>query len=83
MTFEPHLCPLCGKPNECALADGRAPESCWCFTAQVTPRALERIPEEARGVACLCQACATAPQARSFVHPDVLRELLRRRARDG
>ena len=52
-------CPLCGKPNECAVAAGRDPESCWCMTATMTPSALASIPNEARGKVCICVRCAS------------------------
>jgi hypothetical protein len=37
--------------------------SCWCFDTPIAEGAIERIPEDLRGRACLCQACATAPSA--------------------
>jgi hypothetical protein len=33
--------------------------ACWCFSTPIAPGVLERIPAEARGRACVCQACAT------------------------
>jgi len=77
MNDQPHLCPLCGQENDCALANGRPIESCWCFTAEISRQALERIPEAARGVACLCASCATAREA------NAVEDLVGRRARDG
>jgi len=52
-------CPLCGKPNECAVAAGRDPESCWCMTATMSPSALASIPAEAQGKICICARCAS------------------------
>ncbi len=52
------LCPLCGRPNRCAVTEEIDPGGCWCMAAPVSPAALARIPEEARGLACLCPACA-------------------------
>ena len=51
-------CPLCGKPNECAVAAGRAAESCWCMTTTMSPSALASIPVEAQGKVCICARCA-------------------------
>jgi hypothetical protein len=51
-------CPLCGSANECAVAAGRDPESCWCMTVTMSPSALGAIPEEAQGKICICARCA-------------------------
>lgn len=51
-------CPLCGDANECAVAGGRDPESCWCMTATMSPSALAAIPAEAQGKVCICSRCA-------------------------
>jgi hypothetical protein len=53
--LDPTRCPLCAQPNACGAAAGR--EECWCFAAALEPGALARIPERARGVACICAAC--------------------------
>lgn len=55
---DPKLCPLCTRPNECGMAAQR--ETCWCFSVKVDPAALEKIPAEAKGKACVCQACGVA-----------------------
>jgi len=52
-------CPLCGRTNECAVAAGKPPESCWCMTASMDPRALASIPPEAQGKVCICARCAS------------------------
>jgi len=51
-------CPLCGEANECAVAAGRDPESCWCMTATMSASALAAIPAEAQGKVCICTRCA-------------------------
>lgn len=51
-------CPLCGKPNECAMAAGRPAESCWCMTSTIDPDVLTSIPAEAQGKICICARCA-------------------------
>jgi hypothetical protein len=51
-------CPLCGEPNDCGLAAGKT--DCWCFAVKISPEALVRLPEEARGKVCVCRKCAVA-----------------------
>jgi hypothetical protein len=63
VALDPTRCPLCGEPNACALADGRASEPCWCAGARISPALLARLPVGARGVACVCRRCATEPAA--------------------
>ena len=52
---DPSRCPLCGRPNECALATAETtpPGSCWCRS--------ERFPEtllaQAPPTACICRRC--------------------------
>jgi hypothetical protein len=52
-------CPLCGEANECAVAAGRDPESCWCMTVTMSPTAIAAIPAEAQGKICICARCAS------------------------
>lgn len=53
-------CPLCGKPNECVVADlGTSDAECWCASVTFSEETLSKIPEGFRGKACLCRACAT------------------------
>jgi len=55
---DPARCPLCGAPNACALARGETPaEACWCRAERFSEALLARVPEAARGVACICRAC--------------------------
>jgi len=49
----PLRCPLCGQPNQCALASGQPARSCWCMA----PGALAALPEGLRGQVCICAAC--------------------------
>lgn len=52
---DPATCPLCGRANHCAIADGRS--TCWCYTARVPDALLARVPEEDRLRRCVCEAC--------------------------
>lgn len=57
-TIDPKLCPLCGRPNGCVLAAGSGSNlDCWCFRLRFRPDLLARVPEHARGRACVCEAC--------------------------
>ena len=51
-------CPLCGQDNQCAVAAGRDPETCWCMSTTIDPEQLAAIPSEAQGKVCICSACA-------------------------
>jgi len=54
-------CPLCGAPNNCGAAAGK--DECWCFSAALSPRILEQIPQNLRGSVCVCQTCAQRADA--------------------
>ena len=60
----PDLCPLCGKPNQCAMeaarATGEEPPTCWCRDVDFSPERLERGPAANRRRACICRDCAEA-----------------------
>jgi len=55
-------CPLCGKPNQCAMEvereTGVKQPPCWCTQVTFDAALLSSVPEEARGTACICAACA-------------------------
>ncbi|MES2821626.1 MAG: cysteine-rich CWC family protein [Pseudomonadota bacterium] len=53
------LCPLCGRLNRCAQADPQTAHlPCWCFSQRIDPGVLERLPEAARDLSCLCPDCS-------------------------
>jgi hypothetical protein len=55
---DPTRCPLCLADNHCVVAVGEAEAtSCWCWTEQVSPSLLQRIPTELRGQVCVCRQC--------------------------
>jgi len=55
---DPARCPLCSGANQCAMAANPDATHCWCFDVTIATEALERVPVEARGVACICLDCA-------------------------
>ena len=55
--MDPRRCPLCGDGNACGMAEGA--ETCWCFDTTVPDEVIDRVPAEARDVACVCRACAS------------------------
>jgi len=67
LTLNATRCPLCGQANQCAMeverASGVKQPPCWCTQVDFNRELLGNIPAEARGLACICRACAspTAP----------------------
>ncbi|MFZ9252460.1 MAG: cysteine-rich CWC family protein [Hylemonella sp.] len=63
--IDPMRCPLCGQPNACAheieRVSGQPQAPCWCTRVGFDADLLARVPAQARGLACLCQQCASAP----------------------
>lgn len=57
--LDPRRCPLCQGDNACGLALGK--ESCWCMTRRMDETVLDRVPEQARNRACVCEACGASP----------------------
>ena len=45
-------CPICGKPNNCTHS-----KECWCHTTNVSKKAIDMVPENKRGRACICKDC--------------------------
>lgn len=64
-TIDPRVCPLCGDLNRCAneveRETGIPQGACWCTTTIFDPALLERIPAQARRLACVCARCAAQP----------------------
>ena len=64
--MDPCRCPLCGGPNACAMASpatGQSPQPCWCVRETFSPALLQRLPPQAQGKACICQACVKVGQS--------------------
>ena len=57
--LQPDRCPICGGPNDCGGAAGKS--ECWCANVKISPDALARVPELAKGKVCVCRACASLP----------------------
>ncbi len=61
-------CPLCGQENQCAMeverATGVRQPPCWCTRVDFDEGALAQLPEESRGKACICEACARKDPSR-------------------
>lgn len=57
--IDPTLCPLCGKQNHCAVTLQQDPSTCWCHQPDIhiDSELLAKLPEEARGKACICKQC--------------------------
>jgi hypothetical protein len=42
------------------MSQGKSASECWCFSALIPQAALDRIPAEAKNLACICPRCAAA-----------------------
>ncbi len=71
---DPTLCPLCGQANQCAMelerVSGVPQPPCWCTRVGFDAALLARLPEPARGQACICAACAGSPDGDQAETPD-------------
>lgn len=60
-SLSPESCPLCGQLNQCAMETERTTgvkqAPCWCTQTRFSAELLNKVPEAARGIACLCAAC--------------------------
>ncbi|MCE1228366.1 MAG: cysteine-rich CWC family protein [Firmicutes bacterium] len=74
MSFaSPNTCPLCGRPNHCAMAATGDPKAdCWCHHATINPTSLALVPLPLRHQACLCPECAKHPpeKAQQFLRKE-------------
>ncbi|MBY6036681.1 cysteine-rich CWC family protein [Fictibacillus nanhaiensis] len=48
-------CPLCHAHNNCAIANGEKPETCWCMEI-VIPKELSEKASQNQDC-CLCKKC--------------------------
>ncbi|MGQ0833501.1 MAG: cysteine-rich CWC family protein, partial [Gammaproteobacteria bacterium] len=58
------------------MASGKG--TCWCFSHRIPQEVIEKIPVEARELACVCNSCAFGrrDQARALAQ---MKEILSRR----
>ena len=60
--IDPNRCPICNESNSCAMekakATGTKAERCWCMDAVFSPSVMDKVPEAAKGKACICAKCA-------------------------
>ena len=51
-------CPVCGGPNDCAVASGTFGSApCWCASVHIARELLDRLPDAQRGRTCVCRGC--------------------------
>jgi len=55
--IEKGKCPLCGGDNNCAALKNVDPSTCWCMKKKVPKNLLKRIPDNLRGLSCVCEKC--------------------------
>ena len=56
-TLNTAICPLCGEPNQCAVAADPNATACWCESVIFPEELLAKIPENAARKTCVCQKC--------------------------
>jgi hypothetical protein len=59
---EEMLCPLCSKPNACAIANKGSEQKsdqqdCWCMRVNISDEVLAKVPADKKAKACICQSC--------------------------
>lgn len=59
------ICPLCGEPNQCAMAADLNAKSCWCEAVEFPEGLLALIPEKAIRKSCVCKKCLEKYKNRS------------------
>ncbi|HVZ42236.1 MAG TPA: cysteine-rich CWC family protein [Ramlibacter sp.] len=71
--MNPDLCPLCGKPNRCAMEvekqTGVKQPPCWCTKVDFSDDLVNAVPLAARGLACICAACQESARSRASAKP--------------
>ena len=59
---DPSICPTCGEPNACGMSLGKS--VCWCQSVEIPKAALDRIPPDAKDLACICARCAARAESK-------------------
>lgn len=49
---EMRTCPICGEDNGCMLS-----KDCWCHDVQVPRELLDTLPDDKKGLECICKSC--------------------------
>lgn len=55
--MDKRICPICGKENNCAIANGKNPEECWCMNVSFPKEVFENIPDDKKDKSCVCLDC--------------------------
>jgi len=48
-----NLCPICHKPNNCAIVSGTPANKCWCTRVEIPLELLD----DYHGQPCICENC--------------------------
>jgi len=51
------ICPICGKPNNCARVRDPNASDCWCSKQKFPKSIFDQIPDDQRRKACICRDC--------------------------
>ena len=46
MNINKSICPICGKPNNCAFEAGLSHKKCWCEEISVSEELMEKVPSD-------------------------------------
>lgn len=63
------LCPICHRPNHCAVAEGKEVSDCWCSHQYIPTALLLRFKDTH---SCICKECVDAyckEHLSNTVHP--------------
>lgn len=48
------FCPLCEQENRCEV---KSQQGCWCMNTQVPAALLAKVPDNLKGISCVCNSC--------------------------
>ena len=51
------VCPLCGQPNNCAMAADPSATQCWCGDLKFPQELMDQVPENVIHQTCICRNC--------------------------
>ncbi|WP_101759742.1 cysteine-rich CWC family protein [Oceanicoccus sp. KOV_DT_Chl] len=61
-TTDTTSCPLCAKPNLCAVASNPQAQDCWCQQTVIPKALIFKANQSNNSKRCICKTCATAAQ---------------------